>query len=542
MNTLPNDPQPINSDLHVSTWISHHTYTPANGECRTLITNHMTHEILVLEDDSSRIWHAITSGHLNTFIKECASKDELSYEDIEEFLSDLIEAKLIQHNSHISQTNKPHATPVPYDINTNGDIKDEATTIEAEFSDWCEAHGYMFRSFLEVTYRCNERCVHCFNPGAAHTKTEKVNRKTAELTLEDYKSLIDELYDLGIFHLTLSGGEFFIRKDAFELLRYIRSKSIRFDVFTNGLQLSEKQISELAQCWPATVHISIYSANPALHDNITCVPGSWKKSVNTLERLNKAGIRTKIKCPLTQATVQGYELVRDLAKRVGAIVSFDPMISAGNDGALSPIELNVQSFGELVALAAIKGSPLYVGSPEAGMKNRTISKTSRPCGVGNAGVSITPEGEILACVALPSSIGHIKDKGGATKVWRESKIGGQTKNTVESPVNVLFESKLTKWQNFGYSNTDECGTHERCQWCNRCIGGSVAEQGTAMKPSDTQCFQASAKLKASQHINEGMNKEEIFNIYNIDMGFGKIYQQRSLTSETNQYVSFEAVT
>src|SRR4029453_11941729 len=56
---------------------------------------------------------------------------------------------------------------------------------------------------LELTYRCNEQCVHCYcvvEPG----REQEVRRH--ELTLDEIRRLLDELADMGALYLTLSGG------------------------------------------------------------------------------------------------------------------------------------------------------------------------------------------------------------------------------------------------------------------------------------------------------------------------------------------------
>ncbi len=65
---------------------------------------------------------------------------------------------------------------------------------------------------LDLTYRCNERCVHCYLDHDDH----------GEMTTAEIKHLLDEMADAGVFILTLSGGEIFLRKDFFELLEHAR--------------------------------------------------------------------------------------------------------------------------------------------------------------------------------------------------------------------------------------------------------------------------------------------------------------------------------
>ena len=54
---------------------------------------------------------------------------------------------------------------------------------------------------IDVTYRCNERCVHCYLDHDDH----------GEMSLPEIKNLLDQLADAGVFFLTLSGGEVLMR-------------------------------------------------------------------------------------------------------------------------------------------------------------------------------------------------------------------------------------------------------------------------------------------------------------------------------------------
>ena len=54
---------------------------------------------------------------------------------------------------------------------------------------------------LDVTYRCNERCVHCYLD----------HNDYGEMTTAEIKDLLDQLAAAGVFFLVFSGGEVFLR-------------------------------------------------------------------------------------------------------------------------------------------------------------------------------------------------------------------------------------------------------------------------------------------------------------------------------------------
>ena len=97
--------------------------------------------------------------------------------------------------------------------------------------------GVMF----ELTYNCSEKCVHCYNPGATRNDDEKSYRgDREELYINDYKRIIDELYEEGLVKVCLTGGDPFSKKIVWDILDYLYEKEIAFDIYTNGQSIVNK--------------------------------------------------------------------------------------------------------------------------------------------------------------------------------------------------------------------------------------------------------------------------------------------------------------
>ena len=78
-----------------------------------------------------------------------------------------------------------------------------------------ERSGKPLRAMLEISDRCNEVCVHCY----------QVQGQKGEMSTEQLKALIDELAAMGVLMLTISGGEATLRSDFIELLEHARAKA-----------------------------------------------------------------------------------------------------------------------------------------------------------------------------------------------------------------------------------------------------------------------------------------------------------------------------
>ena len=122
---------------------------------------------------------------------------------------------------------------------------------------------------VDLTYRCNEQCVHCYLDHEDH----------GEMTTAEIKHLFDQLAEAGVFFLTMSGGEILMRKDFFEILEYARELKFCVKLKTNAVLIRERQADRIRSLGVQSVQISIYSHRPEVHDAITKIPGSLKRSV-----------------------------------------------------------------------------------------------------------------------------------------------------------------------------------------------------------------------------------------------------------------------
>ncbi|HWJ48912.1 MAG TPA: radical SAM protein, partial [Candidatus Udaeobacter sp.] len=185
---------------------------------------------------------------------------------------------------------------------------------------------------LDLTYRCNERCVHCYLDHDDH----------GEMTTAEVKHLLDEMADAGVFILTLSGGEIFLRKDFFEILEYARfERQFCVKLKTNALMIREREAARIRDIGVDSIQISIYSHKPKVHDAITLVPGSLKRSLDAARFLKSQGLRVIFANVLMVQNLQDYKGVRALAEELGVECTLDPTITPMMDGDRSVLSLGV---------------------------------------------------------------------------------------------------------------------------------------------------------------------------------------------------------
>ena len=184
---------------------------------------------------------------------------------------------------------------------------------------------------LDLTYRCNERCVHCYLDHDDH----------GEMTTPEIKDLLDQLAAAGVLFLILSGGEIFLRRDLFEIVEYARKLMFSVKLKTNAVMIRKAKAKRIADLGVASVQISLYSHRAEVHDAITKLPGSFAHTIKGARLLRANGVRVIFANVLMKHNVDDYAEVQALAAGLGVEYSVDPTITPMLDGDRSILGLNI---------------------------------------------------------------------------------------------------------------------------------------------------------------------------------------------------------
>jgi len=141
---------------------------------------------------------------------------------------------------------------------------------------------------IELTSRCNERCVHCYIPH---------ENKTDDIDPALFYDVLDQCRDMGVLGLTLSGGEPMLHKNFCEFLRKAKEYDFSINILSNLTLLNDEIIKEMKENRLSSVQVSLYSMNPAIHDSITQLEGSFYKTRDNILRLIENDIPLQISCP-----------------------------------------------------------------------------------------------------------------------------------------------------------------------------------------------------------------------------------------------------
>ncbi|MCM8796983.1 MAG: radical SAM protein [Candidatus Omnitrophica bacterium] len=135
---------------------------------------------------------------------------------------------------------------------------------------------------IDLTYRCNNDCRHCWVRIPANSCQKK-----EELTFAEIRKIVDEAKSMGCRRWSISGGEPMLRQDFSEIFDYITSNSASYSINTNGTLITPK-IAKLMKR-KGTKMVALYGATAEVHDHITRNPGSFEATMRGFKYLKEAG-------------------------------------------------------------------------------------------------------------------------------------------------------------------------------------------------------------------------------------------------------------
>jgi len=326
----------------------------------------------------------------------------------------------------------------------------------AEMNQKALALGIPISVHLDITYRCNERCVHCYLDHDDH----------GEMTTAEIRNLLDQLADAGVFLLTLSGGEVLMRRDFFEIVEHARRLLFNVKIKTNGVMIGEREAQRIRKLGVEQVQISVYSHRPEVHDAITKLPGSLKKTIDAIRFLKSQGLKVVIANVLMAGNQFDNAGVIALAKELGVAYTVDPTITPKMDGDRSILALRIPGSD----LKQVFQNPDLVGDVEAFCAPPPVPgediMDGYPCSAGHTACYISPYGDVFPCVQFPLPSGNIRRQK-FIDIWR-------------------YSPQLEEVRSIRARDLPTCSTCSHVGTCTRCPGLAYME-GNMRGPSTADC-------------------------------------------------------
>lgn len=328
---------------------------------------------------------------------------------------------------------------------------------------------------IEVTRRCTNQCVHCYNNLPLGDQETLLN----ELTYDEHCRILDEITEAGCLWLLYTGGEIFVRKDFLDIYIYAKKKGLLITLFTNGTLLTPEIADCLAEWRPFSIEITLYGRTKETYERITRIPGSYERCMHGIHLLMERGLPLKLKTmAITINENEIGEMNKFVVEELGLEFRFDAMINPRIDCSQSPLA---------VRLSPQEVVELDIKDPKRTTEwKRFCERFSGPihppehfdelyhCGGGINSFAIDPYGMLSICV-LSNGDAYALRRGNFQEGW-------------ESFLFNLRQKKITR--------KTKCVTCEIKAMCGMCPANGELENRDAEEPVDFLCQVAHLRAKA----------------------------------------------
>ncbi|MHB0975832.1 MAG: radical SAM protein [Candidatus Aquicultorales bacterium] len=170
--------------------------------------------------------------------------------------------------------------------------------------------GKLSEVIWNITNGCNLLCKHCY-VNATHKKKER------ELDDGEALQLVDRIAEAGVPLLFITGGEPFLRRSLYDVLERAYQHGVRTVMSTNGTLINDAAADKLVEFGVDYVAISLYGPED-FHDEYVKVPGTFRRIVANIRRLQDRGVKVGIKTTVNAETYPFFYDTVEVAKGLGA--------------------------------------------------------------------------------------------------------------------------------------------------------------------------------------------------------------------------------
>jgi MoaA/NifB/PqqE/SkfB family radical SAM enzyme len=286
---------------------------------------------------------------------------------------------------------------------------------------------------IVLTRRCNLSCVHC-NVSAYSLEGPEL------VPLEKWKNVLDNLEQLHIFKVVLSGGEPFYYRDFDKLLRYFARKRFMKSILTNGTSITEQQLNLIKESG-ITLTLSLDGGTPDSHDAFRRAPGSFSALLKTLKLLREKSIPFNIVSVVHKENIEEIDKIAEIAYRYFAsALFFVPLKYLGRGQTAQDWTVGMKEYSK-VSQDIARVSPRFSGlsisfdeeldSEEFGPSQGKTHFENTPygyttCMAGKNGLVLDFDGAVYPCmVAMQMKVHPVGSilKSSVEEIWRNGNWG-----------------------------------------------------------------------------------------------------------------------
>lgn len=261
-------------------------------------------------------------------------------------------------------------------------------------SEFFKSNPFLQTFHIELTSKCNERCIHCYIP-----HENKINEINRELML----NALQQCKELSVLTVIFSGGEPMLHPNFCEFLKYAKDCDFNVTVLSNLTLLNDETIEALKYRHASCVNVSLYSMDSDIHDSITTISGSFQKTLTNILRLIDNNIPVQINCPIMKQNKDSFYKVIEWGQNHKCSVITDYLIMARSDRSIDNLN-NRLSENELKSVIdkLLETDVVFQSNIKSGIMSKDnaisdIQPDDRVCGVGMSTLCMLTNGDVYPC-------------------------------------------------------------------------------------------------------------------------------------------------
>lgn len=303
--------------------------------------------------------------------------------------------------------------PKNYIINCYPTTKGPEKTTQEFLHEFFKDEPQLTNLHIEITSKCNERCVHCYIP-----HDNKVNHISTDL----FYNILEQCKEMKVLHLTLTGGEPMLHNNFLDFLKKCKEYNLSVNVLSNLTLLTNEIIDEMKSNHLLGVQVSLYSMDPKIHDAITKTKGSFELTKNAIINLKKNDVPLQISCPIIKQNKKCYKNVLRWAEIHNLHVGCDYAIIAKCDNTTQNLRsrLSINDIKEVINDKIIN-EPGYLESiKNESEKKKDITPDDIVCSVCHSSICITDDGNVYPCAGWQGYVVGNVNKSLLRDIWNNS--------------------------------------------------------------------------------------------------------------------------